>query len=50
PIQVLDHPKFQDIIDVASWAINGVKIPGHKATHTEIMHKACHLCILLSFF
>ncbi|KAG2033657.1 hypothetical protein BDR03DRAFT_871638 [Suillus americanus] len=37
PIQALDHPKFQDMINVASRATNGVKIPGRKATRTEIM-------------
>ncbi|KAG2074081.1 hypothetical protein BDR04DRAFT_1008948, partial [Suillus decipiens] len=37
PIQALDHPKFQDMIDVASRATNGVKIPNRRATHTEIM-------------
>ncbi|KAG2352094.1 hypothetical protein BDR07DRAFT_1315465, partial [Suillus spraguei] len=37
PIQALDHPKFQDMIDVALWATNRVKIPGHQATCAEIM-------------
>ncbi|KAG2346964.1 hypothetical protein BDR05DRAFT_877854 [Suillus weaverae] len=37
PIQALDHPKFQDMIDVASRATNGVKIPNRRATRAEIM-------------
>jgi hypothetical protein len=36
PIQALEHPKFQEMIDVASRATNGVKIPGRKATRGEI--------------
>ncbi|KAG1908525.1 uncharacterized protein F5891DRAFT_937641, partial [Suillus fuscotomentosus] len=37
PIQALEHPKFQEMIDVASRATNGVKIPGRKATRAEII-------------
>ncbi|KAG2060643.1 hypothetical protein BDR06DRAFT_828545, partial [Suillus hirtellus] len=37
PIQALKHPKFQEMIDVASWATNGIKIPGCKATHAKII-------------
>ncbi|KAG2353316.1 hypothetical protein BDR07DRAFT_1309955, partial [Suillus spraguei] len=37
PIQALEHPKFKEMIDVASRAMQGVKIPGCKATRTEIM-------------
>ncbi|KAH9954159.1 hypothetical protein BC827DRAFT_1088143, partial [Russula dissimulans] len=37
PIQALEHPKFKMLIDVASRATNGVKIPGWKATRVEIM-------------
>lgn len=36
PIQALEHPKFKEMIDVASRATNGVKIPGRKATRAEI--------------
>ncbi|KIM87795.1 hypothetical protein PILCRDRAFT_63181, partial [Piloderma croceum F 1598] len=32
PIQALEHPKFKEMIDIASRATNGVKIPGRKAT------------------
>jgi hypothetical protein len=38
PIQALEHPKFKELIDVASRATNGVNIPGRKATRAEIMH------------
>jgi hypothetical protein len=38
PIQALEHPKFKEMIDVASRATNGVKIPGRKATRGEIKH------------
>ena len=37
PIQALEHPKFKEMIDMAARATNGVKIPGRKATHAEIM-------------
>ncbi|KAG2107551.1 hypothetical protein BD769DRAFT_1366190, partial [Suillus cothurnatus] len=37
PIQALEHLKFKEMIDVASHTTQGVKIPGHKATRTEIM-------------
>ncbi|KAG2338578.1 hypothetical protein BDR05DRAFT_849379, partial [Suillus weaverae] len=37
PIQALEHLKFREMIDIASRATQGVKIPGHKATHAEIM-------------
>lgn len=36
-IQALEHPKFKEMIDVASRATNRVKIPGRKATQAEIM-------------
>jgi hypothetical protein len=36
PIQALEHPKFKEMIDVASRATNGVKIPGRKSTRAEI--------------
>jgi hypothetical protein len=38
PIQALEHPKFKSMIDVASHATNGVKIPGQKSTWGEIKH------------
>ncbi|KAG1818931.1 hypothetical protein EV424DRAFT_1323542, partial [Suillus variegatus] len=37
PIQALEHPKFKEMIDVASRATQGVKIPGRKATRAEII-------------
>ena len=37
PIQALEHPKFKELIDVASRAKSGVSIPGRKATRAEIM-------------
>lgn len=37
PIQALEHPKFKEMIDIASHATNGVKILGRKGTHAEIM-------------
>lgn len=36
PIQALEHPKFKELVDVASRARNGVVIPGRKATRGEI--------------
>ena len=38
PIQALEHPKFKELIDVASRAKSGVSIPGRKVTWAEIMH------------
>ncbi|KAJ7659107.1 hypothetical protein DFH06DRAFT_1130673 [Mycena polygramma] len=38
PIDALNHPKFKEMIDVASRAPDGVKIPGRKATRDEIMN------------
>ncbi|KAG2059949.1 hypothetical protein BDR06DRAFT_873088, partial [Suillus hirtellus] len=37
PIQALKHPKFKEMVDIASHATNGVKILGRKVTHAEIM-------------
>ncbi|KAF8587534.1 hypothetical protein K439DRAFT_1309410, partial [Ramaria rubella] len=37
PIQALEHPKFVEMIDVAAWAKNGVKVPTGKATREGIM-------------
>ncbi|KAG1886428.1 uncharacterized protein F5891DRAFT_968156 [Suillus fuscotomentosus] len=37
PIQALEHPKFQEMIYVASRATNSVKIPSCKATCAEII-------------
>ncbi|KAF8467515.1 hypothetical protein DFH94DRAFT_598642, partial [Russula ochroleuca] len=39
PIQALEHPKFKELIDVASRVLkSGVDIPGWKATWGEIIH------------
>jgi len=38
PIQALEHPKFKELIDVASHATNGIKISGWKGTWGEIKH------------
>ncbi|KZP15903.1 hypothetical protein FIBSPDRAFT_749459, partial [Athelia psychrophila] len=37
PIAALEHPKFKDMIDIASRATNGVKIPNRKATRLAII-------------
>jgi hypothetical protein len=37
PIQAFGHPKYKEMIDVASRATNGVKIPSRKATRNEIV-------------
>ncbi|KAG6904879.1 hypothetical protein DXG01_006492 [Tephrocybe rancida] len=37
PLSALEHPKFIEMIDVASQAPNGVKIPNCKATRQYIM-------------
>ncbi|KAG1828240.1 hypothetical protein EV424DRAFT_1318507 [Suillus variegatus] len=37
PIQALEHPRFKEMMDVASRATQGVKILGRKATRAEIM-------------
>ncbi|RDB14951.1 putative AC transposase [Hypsizygus marmoreus] len=37
PLQALEHPKFIEMIDVASRATNGVKIPNRKATRQHII-------------
>jgi hypothetical protein len=37
PVQALEHPKIKEMIDITARATNGVKIPGRKATCTEIM-------------
>ncbi|KAJ6616075.1 hypothetical protein B0H10DRAFT_1800191, partial [Mycena sp. CBHHK59/15] len=36
PIDALEHPKFVNMIDIASRAKDGVRIPGKKATRDEI--------------
>ncbi|KAG6883266.1 hypothetical protein C0992_009256, partial [Termitomyces sp. T32_za158] len=36
PIQALEHSKFRHMIDVASRATDGVKIPGRKSTRASI--------------
>ena len=37
PIRALDHPKFHEMIDIASRATSGVKIPGRKSTCAAII-------------
>ncbi|KAH7918418.1 hypothetical protein BV22DRAFT_979157, partial [Leucogyrophana mollusca] len=37
PVQALQHPKFKEMIDIASHATKGVKIPGRKTTCNEII-------------
>ncbi|KAJ6603775.1 hypothetical protein B0H10DRAFT_1822219 [Mycena sp. CBHHK59/15] len=37
PIDALEHEKFQEMIDIASHAKDGVCIPGRKSTHEEII-------------
>ncbi|KAI0264290.1 hypothetical protein BGY98DRAFT_890875, partial [Russula aff. rugulosa BPL654] len=37
PIQAFEHPKFKELIDVASCATSGINIPGRKATRAEII-------------
>ena len=36
PLHALEHPKFKDMIDLATHATNGIKIPGQKVTQAEI--------------
>ena len=36
PIKALEHPKFKELIDVASRATNGVKLPDQRRTRDEI--------------
>ncbi|KAN0105148.1 hypothetical protein V8E52_011310 [Russula decolorans] len=45
PIQALQHPKFQEMINVASRATKYMTIPGQKATRAKIMRMfKDHLC------
>ncbi|KAJ7935040.1 hypothetical protein B0H13DRAFT_1591253, partial [Mycena leptocephala] len=37
PIDVLEHPKFREMIDIAARAKEGVRIPGRKSTRAEII-------------
>ncbi|KAJ7865748.1 hypothetical protein B0H14DRAFT_2347806, partial [Mycena olivaceomarginata] len=37
PIDVLEHPKFRNMIDIAARAKDGVRIPGRKSTREEII-------------
>ncbi|KAF5337526.1 hypothetical protein D9758_016988 [Tetrapyrgos nigripes] len=37
PIDAIHHPKFQNMIDIAAQATNGIKIPGRKATRRAII-------------
>ena len=38
PIQALEHPSFQNMIDIAARATKGVKIPNRKQTRDEIIN------------
>ncbi|KAF5347372.1 hypothetical protein D9758_011302 [Tetrapyrgos nigripes] len=38
PVDAIHHPKFQNMIDIAARATNGVKIPGWKATRRAIIN------------
>jgi hypothetical protein len=47
PIQALEHPKFKELIGVASRATTGVTIPGRRGAQAELMrlfknHLTCH--------
>ncbi|KAJ7681312.1 hypothetical protein B0H14DRAFT_2422886, partial [Mycena olivaceomarginata] len=37
PLDVLEHPKFRNMIEISARAKDGVRIPGRKATRDEIM-------------
>ncbi|EIM90991.1 uncharacterized protein STEHIDRAFT_48545, partial [Stereum hirsutum FP-91666 SS1] len=37
PLRVFQHPKFKRIIELASRAKNGIKIPSEKATRKQII-------------
>ena len=37
PIQALQHPAFKNMVDIASRATHGVKIPSHKQTRQAII-------------
>ncbi len=37
PLYALEHPKFKELIDIASCVTNGVNIPHQKRTHAKIM-------------
>jgi hypothetical protein len=37
PLQALDHPSFQKMIDVAARATKGINIPNRKATRKYII-------------
>ncbi|THU82731.1 hypothetical protein K435DRAFT_690978, partial [Dendrothele bispora CBS 962.96] len=37
PIEAVEHPKFQNMIQIASRATNGVNIPSRKVTRQAIM-------------
>ncbi|KAF8190703.1 hypothetical protein K438DRAFT_1591833, partial [Mycena galopus ATCC 62051] len=39
PLDALNHPKFQEMIDVAVRAPNGMKIPGRKGTRINLYHQ-----------
>ncbi|KAI0373339.1 hypothetical protein BV20DRAFT_937980, partial [Pilatotrama ljubarskyi] len=37
PVQALEHPKFQEMIDIAARATEGVKLPNRKQTRSAII-------------
>ncbi|EJD50307.1 hypothetical protein AURDEDRAFT_58667 [Auricularia subglabra TFB-10046 SS5] len=37
PLSAVDHPRFRHMLEVASRAKNGIKIPSRKATRAEIL-------------
>jgi hypothetical protein len=51
PISVFEHPRFKDMIEMASCAKEGVKLPGVRPTRKEIIDMfQCHLRQLKSRF
>lgn len=37
PIQALEHPKFQKMVNIAARAVRGVKFPSRKQTRRAII-------------
>ncbi|KAJ7825636.1 hypothetical protein B0H14DRAFT_2368857, partial [Mycena olivaceomarginata] len=37
PLSAIEHPKFQEMIDIASRATNGVKLFGRKSARDEVI-------------
>jgi hypothetical protein len=51
PISAFEHPCFKDMIEMASCAKEGVKLPGARPMRTEIIDMfQCHLRQLTSWF